>query len=176
MLYYYTDEKTDHQNPHPNKNGSSNTQTLTSQTASTNCTDQSRSFCSDWELGTTDLMPSCTARSRLVSLKCAHTTQTSWLADICCSTAKYMMLWGGTCSLIQYHWGESSVANWRSWGGQRLSWGQQAFPFSVRRRRRRHTHAHTHTYVIRPKAGSISDRRGWKTHRHKKKREGVGER
>ena len=42
-------------NPSPRNNGSSNTQTT--QTASTNWTDQSRLFCSDWEVGTTDLMP-----------------------------------------------------------------------------------------------------------------------
>ena len=46
--------------PSPRKNGSSNTQTKTSQTASTNWTGQSRSFCSGWELDTTDLTPTCT--------------------------------------------------------------------------------------------------------------------
>ena len=43
--------------PSPRKNGSSNTQTLTNQTASTNWTDLSRLFCSGWDHGTTDLIP-----------------------------------------------------------------------------------------------------------------------
>ena len=43
--------------PSPWKDGSSNTQTSTSQTTSTDWTDQSRLFCSTWELGTTELMP-----------------------------------------------------------------------------------------------------------------------
>ena len=34
-------------------------------------------------------------------------------------------------------WGTSSMATWRSWGGQPPSWGQQASPSSVRWRRRR---------------------------------------
>ena len=57
------------------------------QTASTNWTDQSRSLCSGWELGTTDLMPTCSAGSRLVSLSCAHATQASWLQNMYYSTA-----------------------------------------------------------------------------------------
>ena len=78
----------------------------------------------------------CTS-SRLVSLRCAHATQTSWLQNIYCSIVHYMMLWGGTCGLNQRYWGTSCMATWRSWGGQPPSWGQQASPSSVRRRKRR---------------------------------------
>ena len=121
--------------PSPRKNGSSNTQITTSQTASTNWTGQSRLFCSGWELGTTDLTPTCTASSRLASLWCAHATQTSWLQNIYCSTVDYMMLWGRTQGRIRRFWGTSCSATWGSWGGQLPSWGQQASPSSVRRRR-----------------------------------------
>ena len=55
--------------------------------------------------------------------------QTSWLQNISCSTANYMMLWGETCGQNQYHWGSSFMATWRSWGGQPLSWGRQASPY-----------------------------------------------
>ena len=44
----------------------------------------------------------------------ARTTQTSWLQNIYCSTAHYMMLWGRTCGLNWYHWRKSSRATWRS--------------------------------------------------------------
>ena len=115
------------------KNGSNNTQTITSQTASRNWTGQSLSFCSGWELDTTDLTPTCTIL-RLVSLRCAHATQTSLLQNIYCTTVDYMMLWGGTCGLNQRYWGTSSRATWRRWG-QPPSWGQQAFPSSVQQRR-----------------------------------------
>ena len=108
--------------PPSKKNGSSNTQTLTSQTTPTNWTDWSRLFCSSGELGTTDLMPTCTTHSRLVSLRCAHAMKTSWLQNIyCCSTANYMMLWGRTWGQNRCHWGTNSLAIWRSWGGQPLS-------------------------------------------------------
>ena len=117
--------------PSPWKDGSSNTQT-----ASTNWTNQGRSFCSGWELGTTDLMSTCTASSRLASLRCAHAMQISWLQNIYCSTASYMMLWGRKCGQNQYHWRTSSMATWRSWGEQLLSWGRQASTASVRRKRR----------------------------------------
>ena len=43
--------------PSPRKNGSSNTQTTTSLTASTNWTGQSRLFCLGWKLDTTDFTP-----------------------------------------------------------------------------------------------------------------------
>ena len=122
-LYWWKDH---HQNPvqekwkqqHPNYSH------WTSQTASTNWTGQSRLFCSGWELGTTDLTPTCTTSSRLASLRCAHATQTSWLQNIYCSTVDYMMLWGGTHGRIRCFWGTSSMAAWRSWGGQPPSWGQ----------------------------------------------------
>ena len=84
-----------------------------------------------------DLTPTCTASSRLASLRCAHAMQTSWLQTTYCSTVDYMMLWGGTCGLNRRYWGTSSMATWRSWGGQPPSWGQQASPSSVRQRRRR---------------------------------------
>ena len=121
--------------PSPRKNGSSNTQTTTSQIATTNWTGQSRLFCSGWELDTTDLTPTCTTNSRLASLRCAHAMQTSWLQNIYCSIVHYMMLWGGTHGRNQCLWGTSSMATWRSWGGQPPSWGQQASPSSVRQRR-----------------------------------------
>ena len=123
--------------PSPRKNGSSNAQTTTSQTASTNWTGQSRLFCSGWELDTTDLTPTCTTSSMLASLRCAHARQTSWLQNIYCSTVNYMMLWGGTHGRIQRFWGTSCMATWRSWGGQPPSWGQQASPSSVWWRRRK---------------------------------------
>ena len=103
--------------PSPRKNGSSNTQITTSQTASTNWTGQSRLFCSGWELDTTDLTPTCTTSSRLASLRCAHATQTSWLQNIYCSTVHCTMLWGGTHGRIRRYWGTSCMATWRSWGG-----------------------------------------------------------
>ena len=65
---------------HLQLHGSSNTQTITSQTASRNWTGQSRLFCSGWDLDTTDLTPTCTTNSRLASLRCAHATQTSCTA------------------------------------------------------------------------------------------------
>ena len=108
--------------PSPRKNGSSNTQTTTSQTASTNWTGQSRLFSSGWELDTTDLTPTCTTNSRLASLRCAHATQTSWLQNIYCSTVHYMMLWGGTHGRNRHLWGTSCMATWRSWRGQPPSW------------------------------------------------------
>ena len=113
--------------PSPRKNGSSNTQTITSQTASTNWTGQSRLFWGGWELDTTDLMPTYTTSSRLA---------TSWLQNIYCSTVDYMMLCCGTCGLNRRYWGTSSMATWSSWGGQPPSWGQQASPSSVWRWRR----------------------------------------
>ena len=96
--------------PSPRNNGSSNTQTPTSLATSTNWTDQSRLFCSGWELGATDSLPTWTASSRFVSLRCAHTMQTSWLQNTYYSTANYMMLWGKTRGQNQYHWGSSSLA------------------------------------------------------------------
>ena len=108
------------------------------QTASTNWTGQSKLFCSGWELDNTDLMPQCTTNSRLASLRCAHATQTSWLQNISCSIVHYMMLWGGTHGQNRHFWGTSSMATWRSWGGQLPSWGQQASPSSVQRRRKTH--------------------------------------
>ena len=42
-----------------------------------------------------------------------------------------------TCGLNRRYWRASSMATWRSWGGQPPSWGQQASPSSERRRRRR---------------------------------------
>ena len=122
--------------PSPRKHGGSNTQTTTSQTAYTNWTDKNRLFCSGWEQDTTDLMPTYTTSSKLASLRCAHAMQTSWQQNTYCSTVNCMMLWGGTCGLNQRYWGTSSMATWRSWGGQPPSWGQQASPSSVRRRRR----------------------------------------
>ena len=86
---------------------------------------------------TTDLTPTCTTSSRLASLRCAHAMQTSWLQNTYCSTVDCMMLWGGTCGLNRHYRGTSSMATWRSWGGQPPSRGQQASPSSVRRRRRR---------------------------------------
>ena len=136
-LYRWKDH---HQNPLQGKNGSSNTQTTTSQTASTNWTGQSRLFCSGWELDTANLMPTCTTNSRLASLRCAHATQTSWLQKIYCNIVHYMMLWGGTHGRNRRFWGTSSMVAWGSWGGQPPSWGQQASPSSVRRRRRRLVH------------------------------------
>ena len=65
----------------------------------------------------------------------ARTTQTSWLQNIYCSTANYMMLWGGTCGQNQCHCGTSFMATWRSWG-QLLSWRRQTPPSSVQQRRR----------------------------------------
>ena len=115
--------------PFPRKNGSSNTQTTTSQTASTNWTDQSRLFCSGWELDTTDLTPTCTTSSRLASLRCAHATQTSWLQNTYCSTVDCMMLWPEPTLLRE--------ALWQPGGGQPPSWGQQASPSSAQQRRRR---------------------------------------
>ena len=123
-------------NPSPRKNGSSNTQTQSSQTASTNWTDQSRLFCSGWELGTTGLMPICTS-SRLTNPRCVQAMQTSWLQNIYCSTVNYMMLCGWACGQNWHYWGTSSMATWRSWGGQPLMWGWQASPSSVRRWQRR---------------------------------------
>ena len=76
----YTNEKTIIKT-FSKKNRNSNIQTLTSQTASTNWIGQSRLFCSQ-ELGTRDLMPTCTTSSRLKSLRCAHATQTSWRQNI----------------------------------------------------------------------------------------------
>ena len=72
----------------------------------------------------------------LVSLRCAHATQTSWLQNIYCSTATYTMLWGGTCGQNRYHLGTSPTATWRSWGGQPLSWRWQSSQFSIWWRRR----------------------------------------
>ena len=115
--------------PSPRKNGSSNTQTTTSQTASTNWTGQSRLFCSGWELDTTDLTPTCTTNSRLASLRCAHAMQTSWLQDIYCSIVHYMMLWGRIHGRNRRLWGTSSMATWKSWS-----------PSSVRLRGRRRRH------------------------------------
>ena len=122
--------------PSPRKTGSSNTQTTTSQTASTNWTDQNMLFCSGRELDTTDLTPTCTS-SRLASLRCVQATQTSLLQNTYSSIVDCMMLWGGTRGLNRCYWGTSSMATWRSWGGQPPSWGQQASPSSVRQRRRR---------------------------------------
>ena len=80
----------------------------------TDWTDQNRSFCSGWALGTTDLMSTCTASSGLVSLRCARATQTLWLQNNYYSTANYMMLWGGARGQNQNHWGTSSMVTWRS--------------------------------------------------------------
>ena len=93
--------------PSLRKNGSSNTQTTTCQTASTNWTGQSRLFCSGWELDTTDLSPTCSTNSRLASLRCAHATQTSWLQNIYCSIVHYMMLWGRTHGRNPHFWGQA---------------------------------------------------------------------
>ena len=112
-------------------------QTITSQTASTNWTGQSRLFCSGRELDTTNLTPTYTTSSRLSSLRCVHAMQTSWLQNIYCSAVDYMMLWGVTHGRNRRYWGTSSMATWRSWGGQPPSWGRQASPSSVRRQRRR---------------------------------------
>ena len=122
-----------HQSPLQERNGTGNTQT-TSQTASTNWTGQSRSFCSGWEMGITDLMPTCAASSRLASLRCAH----AWPQNIYHSTANYLMHWGGTYGQNQYHWGTSFMSAWRSWGGQPLLRGRQAFLSSIRWRWRQH--------------------------------------
>ena len=121
--------------PSPRKNGSSNTRTSTSLTASTNWTDQSRLFCSGWELGTTDLMPTVQQVHTLASLRCVHATLT-WPQNIYYITANHMMLWGGTCGQNWYHWGTSSMATWRSWGGQPLSWGRRASSVRVRREKK----------------------------------------
>ena len=118
---------------------SCNTQTTTSQTASTNWTGQSRLFCSGWELDSTDLTPTYTTSSRKASLKCAHATQISRLQNIFCNTIHYMRLWGGTCGLNRHYWRTSSMTTWRNWRGQPSSWRQQASPSSIRRRRMTHS-------------------------------------
>ena len=74
----YTDEKTIIKTLSKKKNGSSNTQIQTSQTSlhKLNRPEQIILFRSEnW--AQPDLMPTCTASSRLVSLRCAHATQTS---------------------------------------------------------------------------------------------------
>ena len=75
----------------PRKNRSCNTQTITSQTVSTNWTGQNRLFCSGWELGTTDLTAIYTTSSRLASLRCACAMQTLWLQNTYCSTVDCMI-------------------------------------------------------------------------------------
>ena len=66
-------------------------------------------------------MPTCTASSRLVSLRCARATQTSWLQNIYYSTANYMILWGGTCDQNRHDWGTSSMATWGRYHRERRS-------------------------------------------------------
>ena len=79
----------------------------------------------------------CSASSRLVSLRCAQATKTSGLQTFYCNTANYMILWGGKCGQSRYHRGTNSMATWRSWSGQQLSRGRHASPSSVLERKRK---------------------------------------
>ena len=91
----------------------------------------------DWNTAWTLISQQHIDRFGCYLLRCAHAMQTSWLQNTYCSTIDSTMLWGGACGLNRRYWRTSSMATWRSWGGQPPSWGQQASPSSVRRRRRR---------------------------------------
>ena len=127
----YTHEKT---KTLSKKNGNSNTQPLTSQTAPPKLNRPEQVILFRLRTGHNKLNGRMYSKFKVgESEMCPR--QTSWLQNIYCSTANYMMLWGGTRGQSRYHWGTSSMATWRSWGGQPLLWGRQTSPSSELRRR-----------------------------------------
>ena len=115
--------------PSLRKNRSRNTQTPTSQTDSTNWTDQrtghnrlNAHMYSKFKVGESDMCP-CNADIKTAE----HLLQHCQLHD-----ALRQDMWPEP----KYHWGTSSMATWRSWGRQPLSWGQQASVSSIWWRRR----------------------------------------
>ena len=82
-------------------------------------------------------MPSCTASSKSVSLRCAHATQTSWLQNICLSAANHETFWGRTCALALADVTEGQ-ALWQPGGAEEDRCFRAGDPCGIRLGRRHH--------------------------------------